>query len=566
MSFSNRQESTPRRSLIMGALTLTLAFPCAAQEAADPQAREILETTIRMRAERLEGVDNYTLVQTVNGVRSTLYFERVAPDEPAFRFVPPGEYQGEALEKAGLGGGLPGQGAAGAAAGVAVAAPPTGAAGAGGGPGIGAGLLQDVLGGFPLDDLPLPGGLSLPGVGGGLPGALAGGVPGLPGARGGGGGPGGVAQQAGGAVFDAATGGLQQQLMQKGMQGLMSAAASSGEGGAEEARLPVRVMADLALTARLEGTEVVDGVQCYVLRSDGVRDPELARQMGGGMAIRSITMWIDTEEYVPLRGIVEGEAATGGGPPQPMTIEILTRDYRRVEGMYEPFELVTRVSGMMDAIATADPKKMEEMRESMAKVEMIEQQLAQMPPEQRRMVEPQMRAALAQLERFSEGGDIEMATEVHELRVNAGPPTPFGTGYLIAEVDVSMELADMVVTVSPAADASGRVGAWVIQLIGAIEGYGGGVVRLMVPGDLPAGGELSGAANAQFRWEDGRQARFAAPEGAARVTIRSHDGARVAGEFFFDLTGEMEDGAGSRPAHTVVHGRFDAPLPPGGSG
>jgi len=532
----------------MSVVVLTLAFPCVAQEAADPQARDILETAIRMRAERLEGVDNYTLVQTVNGVRSTLYFERVAPDEPAFRFVPPGEYQAEALEKAGLGAGLPGQGAAGAAAGGAAAGPPTGAAGSGVGPGIGAGLLQDVLGGFPLDDLPLPEGLSLPGVGGGVPGALAGG------------GPGGLAQQAGGAVFDAATGGLQQQLMQKGMQGLMSAAASSGEGGAEEARLPVRVMADLALTARLEGTEVVDGVECYVLRSEGVRDPELARQMGGGMSIRSITMWIDTEEYVPLRGIVEGEAATGG-PPQPMTIEILTRDYRRVEGMYEPFELVTRVSGMMDAIASADPEKIEEMRESMAKAEMLEQQLAQMPPEQRRMVEPQMRAALAQLERLSEGGDMEMATEVHELRVNAGPPTPFGSGQLMAEMDVSLEMA-MVVQVTPAADAAGRPGAWVIQLIGAIEGYAGGIVQLMVPGDLPASGETPAAASASFRWEDGGQARFLVPEGGARVTIRSNEGGRVAGEFSFEATGEMRTAGGAREARTIIHGRFEAPLPP----
>jgi len=554
LSFSNRQESTPRRSLIMGALTLTLAFPCAAQEAADPQAREILETAIRMRAERLEGVENYTLVQSVNGTRSTLYFERVSPDEAAFRFVPPGEYEAEALEKAGLGGGFPGggTGAAGspAAGGPAGAAPGAGAAG---------GLLGGVLGGFPLDDLPLPEGLSLPGGGSGLPGALASGVSGLPGVPGAGRGAGDLGQQAGEALFDAATGGLQQQLMQKGMQGLMSAAASAGDGGAEDALLPVQVMQDLALTARLEGTETVDGIECFVLRSDGVRDPELARQMGGGMSIRSITMWIDAEEYVPLRGVVEGEATTGG-PPQPMTIEILTRDYRRVEGMYEPFELVTRVGGMMDAIAAEDPEKIEQMRESMAKVELLEQQLAQMPPEQRRMVEPQMRQALAQLQGLSAGGDMEITTEVHELRVNAGPPTPFGTGYLMAEVDVSMELADMVVTVSLAADASGRVGAWVIQLVGAIEGYGGGVVRLVLPGDLPSSGEVTGAASAHFRWEDGRQAGFVAPEGAARVTIRSNDGARIAGEFSFDVTGEMQDGAGSRPAHTVVHGRFDAPI------
>ncbi|MGH7541672.1 MAG: hypothetical protein ACRELC_11795, partial [Gemmatimonadota bacterium] len=384
--------------------------------------------------------------------------------------------------------------------------------------------------------------------------------PGLPGAPGAAGGQGSLLEKAGGAALGAATGGLQQQLIQKGMSGLMSAAASAGGGGTEEAQLPMRVMQELARTARLEGTEVVDGARCHVLRADGIRDPELARLMGGeDLTLRSITLWLDADEYVSRRAVLEGEARLEGRP-QPVTFELLSQDYRRVDGMYEPFRGVVRAGGMMEAITSADPEKAEEMREAM---EEMEEQLARMPPEQRRMVEAQMGAALERLRQFSEGGgDFEMVTEVKELRVNAGPPTPFGTGGILAEGDASLDIAGMVVQVSPAPDASGRPAGWAIQLMGAIEGYAGGVVQLMVPGDLPATGEVSGDAGASFRWEDGRQATFRAPEGGARVTITSNDGARIAGEFHFEATGQMQTAGHAREARTLVHGRFEAPLPP----
>jgi hypothetical protein len=227
-----------------------------------------------------------------------------------------------------------------------------------------------------------------------------------------------------------------------------------------------------------------------------------------------------------------------------------------------------RASGMMDAMASADPKKAEKIRrdtrESMGKMEQLEEMLARMPPEQRRMAEAQMGPALERLKQFSEGGfgDTEIVTEVKELRVNEGPPTPFGRGEIVAGGDTSLELPHMIARIAPAADASGRPMGWTIQLMGMVEAYGGGVVHLQVPGDRSPFGERMGNARASFRWEDGKLARFTAPNGGARITIRSNDGKRIAGEFAFEAAGEIRTANGTRQGGTVVRGRFDSPVPP----
>lgn len=521
------------RYALFGAFAASIV-PCMAFAQGTPDARSVVETVLDRRAERLAGVENYTVVQTLSGAEATLYFERVEVDGvPVFRIVPPHEYEGEALEKAGLGGG-------------AAAVGPTGGAAGGAGPGAGspAAVLPPLLQG-----LSLPGELGLPA---GLP--LADGLPvpeGLP-----------------GGVVGAATGGLQQQLAQKGMDGLMKLATPGSDGAVEEALLSVRGLEDLAATGRLEGMEVVDGVECFVLRTDRIRDSELARQMGGGtdFALRSLTIWIDTEEYVPRRTVATGEV-TVDGRPQEMTLEIVEQDYRRVEGMLEPFRRVIRILGMGAMLAAEDPEKAEQiqkdMQENLAKMKEMEEMLARMPPEQRRMAEAQMGPALERMKQLGEGGigDTETVIEVEELRVNAGPPTLFGTGYILAELDASMDM-QMVARVGPAADASGRVAGWTIQLLGASEGHGGGIVQLAVFEEWPAAGEIFGNARASFRWEDGKEAQFIAPEGGARITITSNDGRRIAGEFFFEASGQIRKAGEASEGRTVVHGRFESPVPP----
>lgn len=535
-----------------------------AQGASD--ARSVVETVLERRAERLAGVENYTLVQTMSGAEATLYFERVEVDGiPVFRIVPPQEYEGEALEQAGLGGGaglaaVGGGGVAGVS-GAPGGPPPGGIPG-----GVGAGLAEDALPPL-LEGLSLPGGLGLPGglsppdglplAGGGpfpLPGGAPGGVPG----------PSGV----GGAALGAATGGLQQQLAQKGMEGLIKLATPGSEGAVEEALLSVRGLQDLAETGRLDGTEVVDGAECYVLRTDRIQDLELARQMGAGanFTLRSLTIWIDTKEYVPRRTRATGDVV-GQGRPREMTIDILEQDYRRVEGMFEPFRREIRMPDMGAILAAEDPEKADEitkaMQENLAKVKQMEEMLAQMPPEQRRMVEAQMGPAVAQMQQVAENGPgaMQMVTEVKELRVNSGPPTPFGTGEVTVEGEAALELRSVVARATPVTDATGRAAGWVINLIGAVEGQAGGVVQIAVA-ELSSSGEGSGNGGASFRWDDGTELQLVASEGDARLTITSSDATRVSGEFSFEATGHLRRADEVSETRAVVRGRFQAPVPP----
>jgi hypothetical protein len=511
--------------------SLLYVLPCMAQKTAGSDARSILEDVLRMQNERLEKIENYTLVQTLNGVEATLYFERVDVDGvPAFRNVPPHEYQKAQLEMAGLSTGFPAT-----------------AAGGGAGPAIPSG---------PLGNLPLPAGVSLPE---GLAGALAN----TPGAKAG---QSNLLKKATGAALGAATGELQQQLTQKGMQSIMNMATPDNiDGEVEDPTLPARLLAELGTAAQLQGTEEVDGSTCFVIR---IADPGLASVIPGGkeLGLRSITQWIDTEEYVPRRTVTEGQL-TVEGRARDLAIEVSSQDYRRVDGMYEPFRRTIRVAGMLDALAAHDPKKAKnvskEMQQAIAQMEKMDEMLAKMPPEQRRMVEAQMGEARDRLKQLSgaEPGSIEMLTEVKELRVNAGPPTPFGTGAITLDGAVRLAILEMIVQITPGTDAAGRPAGWVIQLLGGVAERDGGIMQLQVTEDVPTSGETSGNAGASFRWKNGTEALLSSNKGNVRVTI-TRSATRLAGEFSFEAQARIRSPEGTRTGRTTVHGTFDAPIPP----
>jgi hypothetical protein len=76
---------------IVPALTVVLAFSATQQD-----AQSIIETMQEKQVERWETVDNYTVVQSVLGQQSPIYYEKIFVGEerrPAFRRVPISEYQ-----------------------------------------------------------------------------------------------------------------------------------------------------------------------------------------------------------------------------------------------------------------------------------------------------------------------------------------------------------------------------------------------------------------------------------------------------------------------------------------
>lgn len=607
---STRRRASATLGSALAALLLTGSL--TAQTPVDPEATALLEAVLQARAERLEGVENYTVVQAMNGFETTLYFERVdAEGYVGFRVVPPHEYESERLERAGFGGPVPGGGVPGGSgppgdtpvapgtpddlgpAGEPAGAPmaPAGAPGGGlqrGPPGMpDLSSLSERLPPLPGPLSNLPGAASGPSQGlkdlvGGLPGKLPGGgnLPGnAPGADRGGDRGGSVLQRALGAAAEGAAGGAQQRLMQKGMESLLS---STSDDGTAEIALEAELVRAIMPRARLAGTDEVDGQRCRLLEVtdlDGI-------QFGEGSEDFSpthMTMCVDPEERVFRRSVLEGDARLDG-EMHPLRIEILEQDHRQVESMVEPFRRVIRVSGMMEAMAAADPEQMADMRKAMEQMEQMEEQLARMPPEQRRMVEAQMGPMREQMQRMmggmEEGGAMEMLLEIRDLRVNQGPPDPLGTAELRLEGSVALELSGLLPRVSEIPEVADGETIWQVELLGRAEDGRTVLLQLYHTGDLPASGRAPATARLVVSGTGGPAAGFGTEEGAATLVVTSRtQGAagpgampspgafggvpgsgRISATFEFEAAGEVETDGERRPARVTVRGSLEAPV------
>jgi hypothetical protein len=190
--------------------------------------------------------------------------------------------------------------------------------------------------------------------------------------------------------------------------------ASDNRDKTAEARDSINDMAEFAATARLTGTESVDGRNAYILRADDINRTQRTED-GQEFRIRTATLWIDAAEYVPLRMSMDG-TATSGGETRAITIEKHDRDYRQVGSLYMPYRQVVRIAGMMDAEQEA------QMREAQQRMAELEVQMQQMPESQRQMMMNMVGPQMEMMKKMASGGGIELVTDVHEVRVNAGLP------------------------------------------------------------------------------------------------------------------------------------------------
>lgn len=517
----------------------------AVQEPVDPEARKILQTTLDLHRERVADVDDYTVYQTMNGASvdatsGPLYFEKRTVDGfPRFVVIPPHVYRQEKLERAGLGaGGMPGPG--GRTPGPGGAAP-----GASGDPSPSGRLPSGLPEGMPS----LPEGL--PGLPEGLPAN-----------------PGQAARQGAGRLADRlGAGGLtgggdpRQKLMQKGMQAALGALAGDGEEAAPEGLGP-EMIAELALRSRIVGEESVDGAACWVLEATDLEGLDV---VGAGnadaMRVRTLRMWIDQELYVSRRFVMEAEMRTDGGM-QPVEMEARMSDFREVEGLVEPFRKVVSIKGMMDAMAAQDPARAREMEQALAKMEQMEEQLADMPPEQRRMVEAQMGPMLERMRGMREGGldGMEMVMETEEILVNRGPPSVLGSGSVSIGAPVSLDVGEVVVQASSGPNPEDGRTLWTAQIMGGLDDGSRVIVQLLHRGELPASGATVATGGIAVRLPDGGEATLASGEDGIRLDVVSRTRRRLVAEFEFSGEGAVQGSGGEKPVRAPVQGRFEAPL------
>lgn len=172
---------------------------------------------------------------------------------------------------------------------------------------------------------------------------------------------------------------------------------------------------DFKENARYLGRETVDGFETHVVAVDELEDTELGQQIGTESEFRPVSgrLYIDPELYVPRRMIFDGELINDDGVHDVnMTMDL--QDYREHQGLLVAHNTVMTVQGLGAAIDD----------EARAQFEQMEKELAEMPPEQRRMVESMMSEQLEQFRAMMAGEDEPMVIEVQvsEVRVNSGPP------------------------------------------------------------------------------------------------------------------------------------------------
>lgn len=165
--------------------------------------------------------------------------------------------------------------------------------------------------------------------------------------------------------------------------------------------------------AELAGTETIDGHDTWVLAVDDAS--KLGDVKSDDFRSPSLKVWIDRDLYVPRRMRMEGEANMDG-KWVPVAIETRHDDFHEVHGLLVPYHTSTSFSGMAQGIPEA---KREEMQKHMKE---MQEKLASMSPQQRAMVEKMMKSRMPQLQAMTGASEKPVETVVEEVRVNQGPP------------------------------------------------------------------------------------------------------------------------------------------------
>lgn len=173
----------------------------------------------------------------------------------------------------------------------------------------------------------------------------------------------------------------------------------------------VHSIAAFSESAVLVGTETVEGRKAYHLVADNL-DRTRSFDENQEFTLQTINAWIDAEEYVPLKLIMDGTMDMDG-TSRPVTIENIERDYRTVpnSNMYEPYQQVMRLTGEM-----ADETK-KQMQEARAQLEEFDKQMAEMPESQRKMMMNMMGEQIEMMRTMAAGDGIEIVTNVRSITV-----------------------------------------------------------------------------------------------------------------------------------------------------
>lgn len=456
-----------------------------------PDAGSLLESAHARQAERWATVDNYTItisVRDAGGLETSTYYEKMEVDgKPTFRMVPPTEYYRATSEQAGF--------------------PPPGAE-----------FWDQYASGLDMVGDVVAGG------GGDMP------------------------------AMDF-----------RGMTGQMSTFARAiadyeredHADGSADAADAMRDMSAFAERAKVVGTEpvaVTDNPSgptrdAYLVVADGLSDIELDQPEGDAkFTMETVSLWIDTEELVPLRLLMEGQVENQG-KKSPLTIEKLDLDYRQFGPLYESYQQVYTLGGLMAGMSEKDQK---DLQKAVKEMEKAKKQMEEMPEEQRAMVMKMMGSKMEELEKMAAGGNITSITDVVSVAVNEGPPTPYGPGQLTVGGPAAAEYPG-------ALTFAGDDGGAELAIAARVPGSAEAMIALFGAGVFPQSGtmDITGASG-HVKLEGGAELTITGGSGVITVTGRTET--RIMGTFTAMLTGEDAD---SNSIQFSAEGSFDTGAPVG---
>ena len=167
-------------------------------------------------------------------------------------------------------------------------------------------------------------------------------------------------------------------------------------GGAGLSEEQLRQMAD---ATTYEGTADVDGQATHVLYAADLSTFDENIESGSGR------FYISADSWMPVK--MEMNAVQDG---RPIDMEMRFSDYRTVDGILYPFLTEMEMKNLNDAMSAEDRAQLEQM----------ERQLAEMPAEQRAMMERMLGDQLAKLKEAMASGSFTQEVRVQSITVNGG--------------------------------------------------------------------------------------------------------------------------------------------------
>ncbi len=165
---------------------------------------------------------------------------------------------------------------------------------------------------------------------------------------------------------------------------------------------------------RYGGTEQIGASTVHVLIVDDlsaldIEQPSTPDEMQ--FEPKTARLYVDERMMVPRRMEFSGDAITDRGPAE-VRVRVDLDNYLPIEGLLIPYQTTVRIEGLGAALDD----------ETRAQLQEMERQLADLPPDQREMMERMLGPQMEQIRQMMAGGGDAMTMEIRvvDVAINAG--------------------------------------------------------------------------------------------------------------------------------------------------